>query len=221
MNIKKIRNSVTLACVGLAALTACSDSTGPDSFGQASVVLTSDAVAASTVGSGISLSLGDVPSTALANLFLGITRVDLHRVGTGDESTGEDETSTEGGEWISLEISLEAPLDLLAIPSTGGVVLAAGSIPAGRYNQARFFFDVAEAVLDEAVAVPGQTVDPGTYGVTVPSAAQTGLKLHLADTEVVEGETETIGLELATSATIGTLVWQANGFLLSPVLNAR
>jgi len=207
--------------MGFATFTACSDSTGPGSVGQASVVLTSDAVATSRVGSGISLSIGDVPSTALANLFLTITRIDLHRVGTGEESSGEGEASGEGGEWISLEISLAAPVDLLALPSTGGIELAAGTVPAGRYNQARFFFDTSEAVLDEAVVVTGQTIDAGTYEVTVPSAEQTGLKIQLMDTEVVESETETIALELATDATIGTLVWNANGFQLSPVLSVR
>jgi hypothetical protein len=191
--------------------------------------MTSDAVSANRVGDGISLSVGDVPESAVANLFLTITRVDLHLVGGGDD-TGTESAGTEGeggegessedGSWVSLEPSLTEPLDVFAL-STSGIELAAGSVTAGQYNQARFFFDTSELVLSEAIDVNGVTVDAGSYDVTVPSADQTGLKLQLSGTEVGNGETETVGVQLGTGATIGTLVWNANGFQLSPVLSTN
>lgn len=221
MNRYSHRNLVAFALGGLLFTTACSDTTGPG-VGQASVVLTGDATA-SVVGEGISLSLGDVPETAVGNLFLTITRIDLHLVDVDDEGAegegvggeGEGEGSEAG--WISLDPALVAPLDILTL-STAGVQVADGTVTAGRYNQVRFFFDTSELVLTEAIVVNGVTIDPGTYDVTVPSAAQTGLKLNLSNVEVDDGETETVAIELGLGATIGNLIWNANGFQLSPVL---
>jgi hypothetical protein len=204
--------------VSTLAFGACSDTTGPDGVGQASVVLTSDAAAAS-VSPELSLSVaGDVPTSAVSNLFLAVTRVDLHLVG-GDAEEGEE--SEDGGAWVSLELSLLEPVDILALAGTG-VELAAGTVPAGTYNQARIYFETSELVLGEQIVVNGLTLDPGSYDVTVPSAAESGLKIQFSATdvaEVVEGEVETVGIVVGMDATIGTLVWNANGFQLSPVLN--
>lgn len=216
------RSMGALAAAMLLVTTACSDGLGPE-VGRANVVLTGDAVAASVVGPGISLSMGDVPESAVANLFLEITRIELHLVGGGTGGEGEGETggeSGEGGSWISLEPGLTSPVDALQLSETG-VQLASGVVAAGRYNQARFFFDTSQLVLADPIDVNGQTVDAGTYDVTVPSADQTGLKLQLSGVEVTGGETETVGIELGQSATIGTLVWNANGFQLSPVLRKK
>ncbi len=96
--------------------------------------------------------------------------------------------------------------------------LAAGTLPAGRYNQARFFFDTSQLVLSQDITAQGGTVVAGTYDVWIPSAEQTGLKLQLSDFNVVADETGTLGIEVGAGATIGSLVHTANGFLLSPVL---
>ncbi|MDX1579806.1 MAG: DUF4382 domain-containing protein [Gemmatimonadota bacterium] len=212
---------VALVFGGLLGMTACSDTTGPG-VGEASVILTSDAVASNSVGEGLSLSIGDVPESSIGNLFLTITRIDLHLVGAdegeaGAEGEGGEEAGEEGGGWISLEVSLTDAVDVLAL-GAGGIQLAEGTVPAGQYNQARFFFDTSELVLTEDIDVNGTTVVAGSYDVFVPSAAQTGLKLQLSGVEVEDGGTETVGVELGTGATVGTLVRTANGFLLSPVL---
>ena len=211
-------------CGVFLAVTACSDSLGPG-VGEASVILQGDAVAANVLDGGIALNVAGVPESAVSNLFLTITRVDLHLVGSGDSGEGEGEgeggegeSSGEGGSWISLDLSLTEPVDILAL-STTGLELAAGTVPAGRYNQARFFFDTSEIVLDEQVISGGTTIDPGTYDVNVPSGAQTGLKLQLSSTDVGDGDTETVGVQIGSGATIGTLVWNANGFSVSPRLS--
>lgn len=217
----RVLTALALGC--LPALTACSDATGPE-FGDVSVVVTGDAVSANRLGDGISLNMGDVPESAVGSLLLNITRIELHLAG-GDEEGGTEGAGTEGegGEgdsWISLDVTLPGPLDILTL-STAGVELAAGTVTAGQYNQVRFFFDTSELVLNEDIAVLGGTVVAGTYDVTVPSADETGLKLQLSGLNVGDGETETVGVQLGVDATIGTLVWNANGFLLSPVLNSN
>ncbi len=219
------RTLAVAVCGGLLAFTACSDSTGPG-VGEASVVLTGDAASTSLLGEGIALSVAGVPESAVTSLFLNITRVDLHLVGGdgGEESesegTGESEASGEGGSWISLDLVLTEPLDILQL-STSGLVLAEGTVPAGRYNQARFYFDSSELELGEQVVVNTVTLDPGMYDVDVPSAAQSGLKLQLTSTDVDAGETEAVGVEIGAGTTIGTLVWNTNGFSVSPRLQHK
>lgn len=219
------RTLAAAVCGGVLAITACTDSTGPG-LGVASVVLSGDAVAASLVDETVGLNLAGVPESAVSNLFLTITRVDVHLAGGDDGGAGEaasegvGDESSEGGSWFSLDLTLTEPLDLLAL-STAGLQLAQGTVPAGKYTQARFFFETSELVLGEQVVVNGVTLDPGTYDVDVPSAEQTGLKLLLSGMNVDAGDTETVEVEVGAGATIGTLVWNSNGFAISPVLSTK
>jgi len=210
------RRTFPAIALGILAITACSDATGPEGVGRASVVLTTDAVAASVIPR-VAASIGDVPESAVSSLELAVTRIDLHLVG-GDETDGE--VSGEGGAWVSLELALTEPVDVLAF-AAGGIELAAGTVPVGQYNQARIYFDTSTLTLDQQIVVNALTIDPGTYDVNVPSAAQSGLKLQLAQTSVAGGETETVALTLGTTATIGTLVWNANGFQMNPVIQVN
>ena len=66
----------------------------------------------------------------------------------------------------------------------------------------------------------GQTVDAGQHPILIPSAEQTGLKIQTAF-DVVDGGEADVVLEVGTGATIGTLVWNANGFQMSPVMKER
>ena len=222
----------TLAGAALLPLAGCSSSSsGPAGVGQASVVLVSDAAVANTVPAGLHLSLGQVPSTALGSLTIDLRRIDVHvaAAGTTDEAAagdgagnagdaaGDETAEGPGSGWVTLELATAQPIDLLDLASTGGILIAAGSVPAGTLNQVRLFFDTASLELAEAVTPNGQAVvDPGTYDVRIPSAEQTGLKLNLK-VEVEDGAAETVMLEVGVNASIGTLVWNANGFQMSPV----
>jgi hypothetical protein len=64
-------------------------------------------------------------------------------------------------------------------------------------------------------------VDPGVYDITIPSATQSGLKIQVGRFEVPSGGTETVVLELATNASIQTLIWNTNGFQMSPVMHQQ
>jgi len=222
-----------IGLAGLAGLAACS--TGPAGVGTANVVLSTDASLTASVApaADLRLSMGDVPSSAITSLTLNVTRIDVHVAGgsepeaegaeatESEEGASEESASSEGGSgWITLDLVLASPVDLLDLAGTAGVQLAGGSIPAGKITQVRLFFDVAELTTGESIDVPGQTLPPGVYEVTVPSAQNTGLKI-LTQKDVADGETETVEIELGLDATIGTLNWNANGFRLSPVMKVR
>jgi hypothetical protein len=215
-----------LLLTGAVAHSACSDATGPET-GQASVLLAGDgSVAASEVPAGLRLSLGDVPVGAVGSIDLIVTRVDVHQAGDEAEGTqgaeGGEGTEGDGAEagWVTLDLA-ETPLDLLSLPSTGGVEVANGLLVAGFYNQVRLFFTSSTLTLAQTINVGGQDLDPGVYDVTIPSAAETGYKILMDRVEVIGGGTEAIVLELSTTASIGSLIWNTNGFQLSPVMHKR
>lgn len=233
LSARRARRGAALltACAAL-ILAACSDATGPEGVGQANVVLSSDRAAAHRApASDVRLSagsLGDVPVSAVGSLTLEVTRIDVHVAGGDDEASGEgeegpgDEDGEEGGSgWVTLELSVATPIDLLDLGATGSVQLASGAVPAGKITQVRLFFDASELVLDADIDASGQQIPAGAYQVNVPSAEQTGLKIPGLAVDISDGETETVTLEIGVDASIGTLVWTANGFQLSPVLRVK
>lgn len=208
--------AAALLLTGAVAFSACSDSTGPET-GQASVLLAGDgSVAASAVPAGLRLSLGDVPVVAVESIDVTVARVDVHRIGDGDEGEG-----AAGGGWVTLDLAAETPIDLMSLPATGGVEVANGTLVAGFYNQVRLYFSTSTLTLAQTINVGGQDLDPGVYDIRIPSAEQSGYKIQMDSFEVVGGGTESIVLEVATTASIGSLVWNANGFQLSPVMRKR
>lgn len=224
-----VRSVSSLALVAGAALAGagCGDAAGPAGAGRAVVVLSGDAAAASRVTDGLRLSAGDVPTAAVSSLTLDLTRIDVHVAGSDTDEPleeGEENEGVEPGEtggWITLEVSLEEPIDLLDLAALGTVELAEGTVPAGKITQIRLFFDTMELTLDTDVDVANQTVAAGVYAVRVPSAEQTGLKINQVNTTVSDGETGTVTLEIGVDASIGSLVYNANGFQLSPVLRVK
>lgn len=224
-----IRSVSSLALVAAAALATagCGDAAGPAGAGRAIIALSGDAPAASRVSDRLRLSAGDVPTDAVSSLTLDLTRIDVHVAGSDiDEPLEEGEEGEDPGEvgeagWITLEVSLEAPIDLLDLAALGTVELAEGTVPAGKITQIRLFFDTLELTLDTDVDVANQTVAAGVYAVRVPSAEQTGLKINQVNTTVSDGETGTVTLEIGVDASIGSLVYNANGFQLSPVLRVK
>lgn len=228
MKIATRITSPLIAALGALALVACGDSAGPAGTGQAVVTLASDAAAANRVPDAVRLSVGDVPTDAVSSLALTLTRIDVHVAGADDElgegegeELGEGEAGEDESGWITLEVSLAEPVDLLDLAALGSIELAAGAVPAGRITQVRLFFDTMELTLDTDVDVSNQTVPAGVYAVTVPSALQTGLKINQVNATVGDGETATVALEIGVDASIGTLVYNANGFQLSPVMTLK
>jgi hypothetical protein len=164
-----------LLLTGAVAHSACSDATGPET-GQASVLLAGDgSVAASEVPAGLRLSLGDVPVGAVGSIDLIVTRVDVHQAGDEAEGTqgaeGGEGTEGDGAEagWVTLDLA-ETPLDLLSLPSTGGVEVANGLLVAGFYNQVRLFFTSSTLTLAQTINVGGQDLDPGSGTPTASSS---------------------------------------------------
>ncbi len=211
-----------IAAAGFLAF-GCGDSSGPEGLGNANILLVAEAASASLQGVPPRLSVaGDVPMAAVEAIEISLTRIEVHRTGSGDQEGAEEGgESGGGGGWVALNLEAAAATDLLQLSTTGGVPIASGGLEPGTYNQVRLFFSDAMIRLSSDVTVQGgQVVGVGAYEIRIPSAEQTGLKIPTSF-EVPEGGETTVVLEVGVNATVGTLVWNANGFQMSPVMKER
>jgi len=110
-------------------------------------------------------------------------------------------------DWITVQDDPQV-IDLLEWNSGKSIVLGTAEVPAGNYTQIRLIIDDAEVVLD------GQT-----HPMTVPSGAQSGLKL-LSNFEVIAGSTYELVIDFdAQRSVVSTGPPQnPNRFLLKPTV---
>lgn len=104
-----------------------------------------------------------------------------------------------GGEGGPIVLSLngtEGFVDLMQLQGVATQVLADVEIPAGTYSQLRLVVEAARVKL-----APGYTFNDGSIrdDLTVPSGAQTGIKLNLKDADAEENEG---GVEIAGGQTV-------------------
>lgn len=208
--------------------------------GEATVVLSragssaSFSVALAGASQEIASALGNVPLSAVESIDVAVTRVDVLLMEGADsaaadttaaDTTAADSTS-EGGKsrWYSLELAEASAIDLisLATDTTGGIALASGELPAGKYGNVRLFFSGATITFKEAVRVGKATYEAGVaHDLFIPSGSQTGIKIPQARFEVGSGEAETVNVLFDASASVRNIVARGpNGILMTPVLGA-
>ena len=118
----------------------------------------------------------------------------------------EIETAANG--WVTLPINAGV-YDLLTLQNDVSAVLAPStSIPAGRVNQLRLHLGVNNSVMDSSNI---------TYPLIIPSGSETGLKINV-DQTVVVNHTLTIQLDFDAGSSI---VQTTNGYQLKPVLKIK
>lgn len=212
--------------------------------GEATVVLSragsSASFSAALAGASqdIASALGNVPLSSVESIEVAVTRVDVllmegadsaaadtTATDTAADTTAADSTS-EGGKsrWYSLELAEASAIDLisLATDTTGGIALASGELPAGKYGNVRLFFSGATITFKEAVRVGNATYEAGVaHDLFIPSGSQTGIKIPKARFEVGSGEAETVNVLFDASASVRNIVARGpNGILMTPVLGA-
>lgn len=177
----------------------------------------------------IASAMGNVPLSAVESIDVAVTRVDVLLIEGADsaaaDTTAADSTS-EGGKsrWYSLDLAEASAIDLisLATDTTGGIALASGELPAGKYGNVRLFFSGATITFKEAVRVGNATYEAGVaHDLFIPSGSQTGIKIPQARFEVGSGEAETVNVLFDASASVRNIVARGpNGILMTPVLGA-
>lgn len=207
-----------VAVTAVVGLTACEDGTGPAGTGEASVVLKSTDGAASSMVAGLSSS----PAVATQDLSLDLVTsisVDVNRV----EVLPMGSESSDAGPWVSIDVSTQT-VDLMDLGATG-VEIAEGDITAGDYRGVRLFLENATITFSEDVTFAGgpeeQTFAAGeAHPLTIPSSAQTGVKIPQAEFTVEEGATGTVVIEFDPAASVQNVNVSAQGMMMAPVLIA-
>ncbi len=106
-----------------------------------------------------------------------------------EEGNGED---GEGGFVTLMETSENEPINLLDLVNGVSRQLVAAEVPAGTYDLVRVFVDAAEVVMNDE--------NRTTYGLKVPSGAQSGIKIFLdPPLQVAGGLTEDLLLDFDVS----------------------
>lgn len=206
------------AVVGL-ALVACGDGVGPAGTGQMSVTLEesggSSAIMASmspTEASASEAQSNSIDLAAVSSVEITLERVEVL-------PTGRPET--EGSAWASLEVDGSVnPVDLMDLAASGPITISSGSVPAGTYTMVRLYFSDATITTNQEIELEGGgTVAAGTYDLFIPSGMETGVKIVLVGFTVLEGEDETLSLEIDSEASIQTVVYNEDeGFIMNSVL---
>lgn len=207
------------------ALAGCGDdATGPEGMGTATVQMNragsgSASLAASTVSADPRFARVDVEQVAAIRVE--VDTVELHRVGDGDgEENGEGEGPSAG--WYEIGVTLTEPLDLMALSAEQTLTIAEGTVPAGTYNQLRFFFEGATVDFAEGFDPDGEgPLEPGATDVPlrIPSGDQTGIKVPGLSFEVAADAESEVTVSFDGGASVQNLVVTGNGeVLMTPVL---
>ncbi len=222
--ISTTRKSLLPLLAGTLVFAGCDNITGPT--GTVEVRLTQSAQAtqsltASTLlaGSLEGETTSRIPLSHVSSIEVTVTRVDALRRGASEE---------ESAAWVSLDVSNDAKiLDLLTVPSEGGITLAAGALEDGQYENLRLFISGATITFSNDVTIGSgpnpRTLPAGTHDLRIPSSAQSGIKIPVSFqvSRSQEGETTVVSVDFDSSASVRSLQWTAKGVQMSPVLTPR
>lgn len=195
--IRRISRAVVGSLLGIAAVAACSDTTGSNT-GKLTVKLT------------------DAPFP-----FAEVSRVDMHvvRIDARTQSVSENEASnaSETDGWTTIA-SPNSLINLLSLQ--GGVTTNLGttSLATGNYNGFRLILDTQKS----SVTLKDGTVLTGGNGIIFPSAAQTGIKINLdAPIQVTQDSSVMIlDFDVGSSFVMRGNSIKNNGLLFKPVIRA-
>ncbi|HEY8468418.1 MAG TPA: DUF4382 domain-containing protein [Longimicrobiales bacterium] len=201
--------------LGLAVpLTACEDVTGPGK-GSLSIRMSRDdaAPAAALVAADlVEASLGPVALEAIQSIDVTISAIQVQPAGADDD----------GGPWVTLDLTAPTSVNLLALPtgSGTGLLVATDEVEAGAYGHLRLLFSDATITFNQDVTLGANTYTAGTpYPLTIPSGAQTGIKLELGGIEVPEGGAAEVELVFDAALSVGNVLVTGSGILMTPVMH--
>lgn len=153
----------------------------------------------STGGTGtLSVSLADAPDPTISSLNITIDRVEAHVV------NADDLNDNDANHWRVITTAPQT-FDLLDLVKNE-TILGSGSIPAGHYTQVRLF--PSNATVTDAT---------GTHPVTIPSAANTGIKVNV-DYTIGANQVTAILLDFNVSKSL--IKTGAGTYKLQPVIPA-
>lgn len=213
-----------LSAAMLVGTVACSDSTSVGT-GTVGVRLTNASVAAS-VANALASTEGEapLPEGSVKSVDLFIVRVDARRQAADDEeaAAATEESDAAKGGWVTIA-EPNALFDLMTLADGANTLLGDAEVAAGAYSGFRLIIDPAKSSV--TLNDEGNTVIGGESitGLKFPSAAKTGVKIHLAagPLDVEEGEVTTlmVKFDVTRSFVMRGATIEQNGLLFTPVIH--
>ncbi len=194
--IRKISRAVLGSLLGVAAITACSDTTG-SSTGKLTVKMTD----------------APFPFAEVSRVDMFVVRIDARTTSASDAET----TDASSSGWTTIA-SPNTAINLLSLQ--GGVTtnLGTASLATGNYNAFRLILDTQKST----ITLKDGTVLTGGSGIVFPSAAQTGIKINLdAPIQVTQDSSVMIlDFDVGSSFVMRGNSIRNNGLLFKPVIRA-
>lgn len=194
----------------------CSDGTGLGDPAPISVTLQQGSGAGapslqimSPGGASALITLADVDS-----LNARVTRVEALPVANQADSASD-------GAWQSVEVVGSGLLNLVKLPTVGGIVVGSDSVPSGEYGNLRFFMEDMTIWFNKQIPVGQILFMPNTpYTLTMPSSTQSGLKTKATFT-IPDGGGQ-VNIVFDGSATLANLTVGGTGAVIAaPVLRQK
>ncbi|CAN5655329.1 hypothetical protein BH23GEM1_BH23GEM1_01650 [soil metagenome] len=197
--IRKISRAVLGSLMAVAAVTACSDTTGTNT-GKLTVKLTD----------------APFPFSEVSRVDMFVVRVDAR---SSSVSEGEAANAEATGGWTTIA-SPNALINLLALQGGVATNLGTTSLSSGTYNGFRLILDTQKSsvTLKDGTALTGSS----SPGIVFPSAAQTGIKINLdAPIQVTQDSSVMIlDFDVGSSFVLRGHSIAQNGLLFKPVIRA-
>ena len=233
-NSRRLRRALSTLMVGV-ALAGCGAGTEPG-VGRLDVVMSqSSSELAASVVVGDMAALAGVPLESVQSVLVTVDRIEVHRVGPGDDESESEQSEGEGSEgdngteddgegsgaWISVDLAAGGvTVDLVGMSPQE---IASDAVPGGSYNQLRLFFSASTIIFSQDVTVGGGlTYEAGTtYALEIPSGGNTGIKVQTGFFDVSDGETETVELIVDLANSVKNVTANQNSVKMTPVIVSR
>lgn len=159
------------------------------------------------IGWGCDSTLDSGTGTGTMKVKLHDAPVDYEQVNISVARVEVNNTDNDEEGWITISEPNET-YDILELVNGEFAILADAELETGTYKQIRLILNDANTAV----------INGETYTLTVPSGAQTGLKLNI-DAEIIEGITYTLLLDFDANRSVVKL-GTADGYNLKPVVRA-
>ncbi len=185
--------------------------------------------------------VGRIRPSEVDSLIVTVTKVEVHTMGVDSENAadsvadstradsmmngheddnGDDWEESEAG-WTSLNISGSGHLDLMHLPdsTSGGLMIATDSLPAGTYRHVRIFVTTPLIYFDTTIVTPaGDTLMAHTgYPVKIPSADSTGAVIKTDESFTVPaGGSASVSLYFDRDDTARHIILTGDGTIIVP-----
>lgn len=172
-----------------------------------------------------STSVPVISPAVVKSVRLSMTSVAVYHLNS--DTTGTDTTRHHDARWVELELPSDphgtAEVELMDLSESGGMTLAAGSLPPGTYPALWLRLRGREIVLTDSIHLAdpsggsGAVYAPGAYDLTVPNGDASGVRLVNVQFALPDNSAKRTTIVLDMMASLESLRSTESGLAMEPV----